>query len=662
MKVNFTPMATPLCLTNSLNTPSSQGADHYFAAYHNRAAALDDVFRETQIEDVSLSGDVDSPKVPLMDLLPNEILSLILEFSYFGFNGECAPNFAFRTLASQISRRFQQLVLHTPSLWSTIQLSQDNVSDEIVELLLGESTTDELMDKLVPHIKRWRRFSITTANAYILSFLRHNPAPVLEYLNISFYSHRHRTSLPPSIFTGHLPRLSYLCLRNVNIDNLDFSLRELKTLEIRGYGVWPTYSRLNEMLGGSSRLEHFILHVKSSHVWQEIFPHQPDPNEDRPIVLPELRTLEVYTSEWLTINLTSLIRLFACPKLESLVLRESNTWGVPSLTIMSYATEATPLEDIHISSPSGLSKSRPLRERFAHRLFLRSANLCLGCQAMEAVRVTTLELNRVLWPAHAKMKTMFASMKNLKNLFILDLYPNEELIRILGYRDISETFNPCVLSDLESFIEIPSLETLMIAFNQAVPTSQIMSADDGVAFVRIFSLPSLRSLHLKTFNLERWKSLVDTFTRHTSEYPALTSLTLTDMTDLIPTDPHYTNLAFAFPRLRQLSLDGVPSNALVRQLLHTPKKNQYDDLEASFIDVDTQATPALPLPDLEVLSICNDANVSKPLLHRAISMREDMGRPLAKLCLDKYFLSNLESWNWIKEHVEVVSVGSELSA
>jgi hypothetical protein len=127
---------------------------------------------------------------------------------------------------------------------------------------------------------------------------------------------------------------------------------------------------------------------------------------------------------------------------------------------------------------------------------------------------------------------------------------------------------------------------------------------------------------------------------------------LSNIPDIIPTnpsDPFYTNIVNTFPHLSRLSLDGVTSNAFIQQILPSPSPGA----ESSCMDV------PMPLPNLRALSIRNDPHVSKPLIHRTLIARKDTGVPLSTLEVDSHFSGNVESWEWIREHVEVREATSE---
>ena len=369
-------------------------------------------------------------------------------------------------------------------------------------------------------------------------------------------------------------------------------------------------------------LQRLVLHVKPKDVMQQIFTGMPQSVRDVQILLPELRVFEVYTSEWLTPMISTLVHLFACPKLEDLFVRES-TGSLTEIPRTILHHSKVPLA----ASPCIRStQSSPL----PFRLFLFSANLEFASQALSIATVTTLELHRVYWPWQDITNYIFTSLKNLRHLLIYEHRPTEA--HLAGRNQTSQP----------SF-KIPSLETFAIEFSRTWSTPP---SDEAILFIRLFSLPSLKALHLKTLDVPQWKEITETFSQHSAEYPSLTSLTLSDIPDIIPTnprDPFYTDIVNAFPHLSCLSLDGVTSNALIQQLLPSTSPSA----ESSLMDV------PIPLPNLCSLSILNDPNVSKPLIHRTIIARKDMGVPLSILELDSHFSGNMESWDWIRERVQV---------
>jgi hypothetical protein len=634
-------------------------ASHYFADRSTRGGVAK--FSDVHSFPTSL-------QVSFLDL-PNEILSHILELGYLDFNADDAPDTAFRALASRISPRLQQLVLHTPSLWSVIHISPNNFSSQLDALpqYLSRSMehplnirlrcfweppiAEEIIGKLMAHIHRWKQLSVTIVNDFALTLLEHEGgAPLLEHLDITYHGPRRNISIPRHAFGGHLPRLKHLHLRNIDINNLAFSLRGLQTLEIRGYGTWPEYPQLNEVLGGSECLENLTLHISPRQVLNQVFPNQAWNDPHPQILLPELRSVTIYTSEWLSYRIAVFIQLFAYPKLDALSLHDSSTsLNEKSPTIMSYK-RGTP------------------HDRFPNRLVLRTCSLYWGCQAMSGVTITTLELRGVHWPTHTKLKSVFQSLKALVNLLLCDLNPKRALLSILGDDGDEEgqQLSLSNLSEIEATVDLARLEHLRVEFTERTWSPQDSTKYYTSAFLRIFTFPGIRSLHFANLmDKAQWKGIVDIFTSYAPEYLALTSLTLTGMTDLIPTnpqDPYYTDIAVGFPHLRRLSLDGfASSNALLQQLtpLTTPSSRLLSgpsETTPSAPSSSSVSVSTLAFPGLRSLSLRGDPYVSRPLLHRVIAVRGEAGVPLTRLDLDHRFAANAESLAWIREHVEVVEV------
>ncbi|KAF8151646.1 hypothetical protein B0H34DRAFT_801344 [Crassisporium funariophilum] len=646
MKDFILPVSTPFSQSNALSTLSTPNRlgnpSHYFDSSHQAGVAqLHDCYSQLHWE-----GQDYTPLGLLSPIhsIPNEILALIVELGYFECNGGPSPDTAFRSLLSQISRKFRQLVLHTPSVWSVIQLSPRNIVAEMDRLPVylarskdypldiqmncfwPEHLMDFAIDLLVPHSKRWRSLSITSAHEHIFSLIQHTPVPLLDSLHLCHYSNQRRVTLPSPMLGGHLPKLSNLSIRNVDLENLEFSLRNLQTLEIRGYGIWPKFSQLNNVLANSQTLERLILHVKPGDVLEQVL-QEPTESRDAQILLPGLRNFEVHTSEWLSTKLTALINLFACPKLQSLVVREStSTPNQFGHTLMTYTSDTG-------TSPNFLLPSS------GPTLSVWSASLYLSCSSIPSTSLTTLELRDVTWPLLSLMKTTFASLKKLQTLVLLKLKPTEALLQILA-----AGLDGSSMSEASSSVTIPTLTSLVIEFEPSSNSNVFASKDRTAAFIQLFSLPRLSSLILRNLSGLQWMDVTTSFRYRASQYPALTSLSLKDMTDIIAIDPSasgYSNTAEAFPLLQHLSLTRVHSNSFMQHLLPQPAS------------LPSQPANSCAWPDLRTLLICGDPNVSRPLLHRIITARECTGMPLKKLYLDSQFPKNLDSWDWIREHVDV---------
>jgi hypothetical protein len=607
------------------------------------------------------SRGVSSP----FDLVPNEILSLILEHGYFGTkNG--LPDNSFRGLVRDISRRFREVALQTPSLWASVHLSPSNVFDE-VDLLptyLGRSKsypldihlscfwapdlTEQVMELMTPHSPRWKRLSITIMNGHALKFLADVAVPSLNLLIITFYSNQRRIALPSSIFKNELPQLQYLSLRNVDLINIRFTLRNIKTLDIRGYGIWPNFRRLNELIGQSTHLQRLVLHVKPAEVLAQLRWLLPGGQSGTlgQVILPALEYLLIHTSEWLTADVADFIRLFHCPKLKVLVLQDLSSQTEKPNAIMTYLVRTKRLEPVALEAvwteawegrveAGSQAKSDGLVVQ--PTLWVKSADLHHAYSAIAcslASRLTALELNGVLFPSMPRMKEIFAGLKNLQYLSMFNLVPSESLVLIKEHGIAWE--------EMVGAVDIPSLLTLVIAF-RPTPRNQTFELDGTDLFLSLFKLPSLSSLLLKNPTFNRWCKVADVFLRGgVQSFPKLTSLKVVDMEDSIPVGSFIAgcgNPVAAFPRLEWLLLDGINSTCFLQCLLAS-----YGDSEA----------PAWR--NLTSLAIANDPCASRPLLHRVICDREALARPLKRLYLDSTYKRNAESFEWMKERVPVVEI------
>lgn len=601
------------------------------------------------------------------DTVPNEIISIILEHGYLCTrNG--LPDRSFRALASNLSRRFREVTLQTPSLWASVHPSPANAFDEIdflptylersksypldirLNCFWAHDLTEQFMGILMPHSMRWRRLSLSIVNPHALKFLEHVAVPCLNLLAISFYSNQQRVALPSPIFKNDLPQLQYLSLRNVDFVNIDFTLRNIKTLEIRGYGIWPNFYRLNEMIGQSTNLQYLSLHAKPAQVLAQLRTSLPGGQSSAlgQIHLPALELLLVYTSEWLTQDIVDFIKVFNSPKLRALVLQESiSVQPEKPTTIMTYLVRSKCLDPVALEAvwteawEGSVVKEGGQSELDGRdmqpTLWVKSSPLYLAFSAVGcsiASRLTALELNGVYFPPLAQMKEMFASLKNLQYLSIFDLVPMISLSAIRG--------SGVAWEDMIRVVNIPSLLTLVVVSRLGTPGNSL-----GIdLFFRMFNLPSLSFLLLKKLSFGRWCKVVEVFREGGVQfYPKLTSLKVVDMEDSIPDGSFIEgrgNPVAAFPRLEWLLLSGISSTCFLQCLLaeHDPTSDASEPV----------------WPNLTSLAIANDPNTIRPLVHRVISARESFARPLKRLFLDSKFTMNVESFEWVKERVPVVEI------
>ena len=640
-------------------TPSVSTTAECLPTSGDKNTAEEILFKRLDEVVVHRTADIPCP----FDLVPNEILSLILEHGYLD-SRIAPPNSAFRAVAANISRRFRAVTLRTPSLWSLIYLTPTNIFDEVdflptsiarsmthplyihLTCFWAPDLTDQIMEILGSQSIRWTHFSITIMNDYILKMLQHIPGPNLNALSITHYSHDRHIALPPQFFANDLPKLVHLILRNIDLDSIHFSLKGLEKLEIRGHGTWPSLAHLNKMIGQSSRLRHLILHIKPSVVLAQVWGSLSTLIRGR-IHLPELSHMIVYTSEWLSEDIANLIQLFACPKLRALVVRE----GVASPSqrsnvVMGYMTLCKRSGDPTMVDPSiGLwddDRDHPGEEgsTLQPTLWVKAANIYHACNSLAhsgASTIRTLVLSKVIFPSLAHLRDVFTCLKSLEHLSVLDLIPTEVLSQLMA-KDV------CNLSEVDweetpgGAVHIPKLKTLTVALNPSPPNDYFAGLfGDGLReLLLLFDLPFLTSLGMKHLTHTGWRGVVEAFCQRERRYPYLTSLKLDTMFDALPPDQcavGFVSPAPAFPRLEMLCLKAVSSNAFLSMMLG----------EAVF-------------PYLTSLAISDDPCTSKPLLHRVIAARAASSCPLKKLYLDTSFTKNADSLEWMKERVEVVRI------
>jgi hypothetical protein len=154
---------------------------------------------------------------------------------------------------------------------------------------------------------------------------------------------------------------------------------------------------------------------------------------------------------------------------------------------------------------------------------------------------------------------------------------------------------------------------------------------DFAKFLGAFYTPELHSLIIRDISGEQWKHLVTRFAESVEKYPALDSLTITDLHDISNTSP---DPSLAFPNLQNLNLIRSSTDFILKHL---------------FVD-STSSTGITSWPKFRNLIISDDPDISPQLLHRIVKSRQSRTFTLF-LNGRKY---NLETWNRQKEKAEVV--------
>ena len=295
---------------------------------------------------------------PLMERLPNEILSLI--FSLIAHDPTTNPvSFA---VITHVCSRWRQIALADGSLWNriilTYPLSPHHLSYVLAWLQRSASAPidifldfrdpswdwnedthnfrwqemEPIMRIFLPHTHRWRRFELLTDTwAPIFTFLwytRHvESAPLLESVSLSrcnlYFAARGQVFRPISLrqsiqlFGGvALERLTSVSLVGVHIDWNQPSLRNLTNLELKFHAsdVMPNIQQFTAILEACPGLNHLAIFG-----WGPTL-DVPSPVEGYRI---SLSSLEKFSFGFLdTSYAIRLLSLFDFPLLEEFVLED----------------------------------------------------------------------------------------------------------------------------------------------------------------------------------------------------------------------------------------------------------------------------------------------------------------------------------------------------
>lgn len=319
---------------------------------------------------------------------PNELLELIFDFGVAMQPDRSAAiplnlytpssdvNASFADSISAVSRRWRQIALQTPRLWSRLYISRRGHESqastgsasgacinaapcglglEWIDVYLRRSGMHPLfitlecknlpLHKVVPHLlvhsSRWRSLTIIVSHVgnlpAVLPHFSAASAPALEYLEVAGDIYREGIVSPtpiPSFFNGGAPKLVYLKLDRVYLGWKGTPLIGLTTLELKLTTWWPNFEGLQKMFTSSPMLKRLVVHDDISAVLRSVNP--PVYLFGLPTVsIPHLQELELCVdqvsggsrSPMLRYNhrlddaVTKFISLLSIPSLESLALR-----------------------------------------------------------------------------------------------------------------------------------------------------------------------------------------------------------------------------------------------------------------------------------------------------------------------------------------------------
>ncbi|KAJ7629762.1 hypothetical protein DFH06DRAFT_709750 [Mycena polygramma] len=192
------------------------------AEIETQISHLEHTLAQLRLEQSQVQERLDSYNYPVLTL-PNELVSeIFIRFlpPYPGFPpliGSYSP-----TLLTQICRRWREIAVDTPALWSTISSFYDDCDQEwnadIIHLwlersrgcplyLIRESETwnnNHFLEIMVPHRARWEYLKINLEQEELPIF--DAPMPLLRHLDLTTPEPAHPIPLPP-ITMGAAPLL-----------------------------------------------------------------------------------------------------------------------------------------------------------------------------------------------------------------------------------------------------------------------------------------------------------------------------------------------------------------------------------------------------------------------------------------------------------------------
>lgn len=228
-----------------------------------------------------------------ISLLPDEILSAIFEAGRQLVHKNSPP---FEILVSQLTRRFREIAIRTPGLWTNLICSLRSPRDMVTAYLTRSGAlpldiqvdftpvypddlnkAQEMAGGLVFHVSRWRRVLVhgqrfDYLKAFLTSICSVN-APILRYFQLSTNESKHDDESDDEegpggylntfdIFTGGAASLTTLRLKEVSIQHCRSPLLSVESIHFHT-GPWiPLQARtsLRDSLAGLSALTRLVIH------------------------------------------------------------------------------------------------------------------------------------------------------------------------------------------------------------------------------------------------------------------------------------------------------------------------------------------------------------------------------------------------------------------
>lgn len=246
---------------------------------------------------------------------------------------EGGPRVPLEIILSSVSRRWRNVALQTPRLWTSINIKVANSTRDLYDLYLhrsklclldimllnfiptkelhNDSKLKEHLGRLIPHVARWRTFIIRKGHiespSSVLSILTPLCAPALETLVLDLYC-----SEGPivTLFSAGASRLSSLELKGSFIRIPVETVKYMKLLSLIEGGI--TYNQFRQLMVSMHSLTHLCM---DSNVVGE--------STNYPLIeIPSLLSLD-YRHGFLGTSGVGDLRILDMPSLETLTIHRS---------------------------------------------------------------------------------------------------------------------------------------------------------------------------------------------------------------------------------------------------------------------------------------------------------------------------------------------------
>ncbi|KJA28892.1 hypothetical protein HYPSUDRAFT_61726 [Hypholoma sublateritium FD-334 SS-4] len=329
------------------------------------------------------------------DILPPELLALIFIFAQ-AVDKRVSRKVPFEVQLSHVSRRWREVALTTPALWTNISITSRKSKkwvgsylqrsgclplcifidiyewDKKKPSMFKPAFTKQIYDQISAHLWRVRKLSIfcylnSTASLMQSQFIG-APTPMLESFSVNCDDAP--LNFPPAtdsvqIFSGGSPKLTFVDTSSIDLLNPSVGLQNVTTLFIHLNHSKLSYPQLVALLTGPKSLVNVSI-TGFSDTLRRTWPVH-SIHHDASFVLPSLKSLRLISSGELA---TRLLLSISAPTLESLWLDSSfnhfpTFFGAPQMAhalgraVKFQTVQYLTLREYNLREVSGVARAFP---------------------------------------------------------------------------------------------------------------------------------------------------------------------------------------------------------------------------------------------------------------------------------------------------------------